>query len=324
MLRNISKIILVFLLLFAFQKVALLYINPYYVQILALLGINLLMALGLNLINGITGQFSLGHAGFMALGAYGSAYVSTILGPKILSSLNFLPLELSSLSLFLLSLFFGACLATLGGLIVGIPALRLRGDYLAIATLGFGEIIRVIITNLKVVGDAKGLGNIPEYSNLFWIYGFAFLAFLLMRNLLNSSKGMALLAIREDEIAASAMGIDCSRYKIMAFSLGAFLAGLGGGLYAHLMTYLHPNSFTFLKSIEYVAIVVLAGGGSLPGIVISSAILTLLPEALRDFKEWRMILYSLLLIGIMLLRPQGLMGNRRHFRLGRGSIFKRT
>jgi branched-chain amino acid transport system permease protein len=283
-------------------------LNPYLLQIINLIGINAIMAVSLNLITGFTGQFSLGHAGFMAIGAYASAAATVYLRGYFLQLLYFLPFGLNETVFFLLALGFGGLLAALAGLLVGIPALRLRGDYLAIATLGFGEIIRVVILNLDFVGGARGFGDIPEYANFFWIYFFLLAAVIFISNLVASSKGKALLAIREDEIASESIGVNLTRYKVTAFLIGAFWAGIGGGLFAHLNTYLHTNSFGFMKSVEFVVMVVLGGMGSITGSLAAAALLTLLPEALRVASEFRMILYALLLILFMILRPQGILG----------------
>lgn len=286
------------------------HVNPYTTQIVCMIGINMIMALSLNLISGQTGQFSLGHAGFMAIGAYGSAAVTVLAHPFLAHTFSFLhPFALETL-IFLLGLFAGGFLSAFAGLLVGFPTLRLRGDYLAIATLGFAEIIRVIILNLDELGGARGLGDIPEDANFFWIYLFVLITLFTISNLISSPKGKALLAIREDEIAAESVGINIARYKVIAFVIGAFFAGIGGGLFAHLMTYLHPNSFTFLKSVEFVVMIVLGGMGSLTGTLISSTLITILPELLRAASEWRMIIYSLLLIIMMIRRPQGILGNR--------------
>lgn len=275
-------------------------INPYHLQILNMIGINAVLAVSLNLVIGHTGQFSLGHAGFMALGAYAAAAFSVYAGGQLPEPLTFLVATL-----------LGGLLAGVAALIVGIPTLRLRGDYLAIATLGLGEIIRVLILNLDFVGGARGFTGIRESSNFFWIYFFLLLAVLSISRLVSSSKGKALLAIREDEIAAESVGIHTTRYKVIAFTIGAFWAGVGGSLFAHLNTYLHTNTFGFLKSVEIVVMVVLGGMGSIVGSLISSALLTLLPELLRIASEWRMILYSLLLIVLMIMRPQGLIGRKK-------------
>jgi branched-chain amino acid transport system permease protein len=273
------------------------WLNGYYLQIVVLIGINVILAASLNLINGITGQFSLGHAGFLAIGAYTSAATTLFTG---LSSTAMLPL----------SLLVGGAAAALAGLAVGIPTLRLRGDYLAIATLGFGEIIRVVILNTDAVGGARGLGGIPILAGFGSVYACAALCLAMLWRLVYSQRGTAFFAIREDEIAAAAMGIDTTRYKILAFTVGAFWAGVAGGLLAHFIGYLHTNSFTFLRSVEIVVMVVLGGLGSLTGCALAAAILTILPELLRFGAEYRMVIYALLLIAIMLTRPSGLMGGR--------------
>jgi branched-chain amino acid transport system permease protein len=283
-------------------------LNPYVLQIINLIGINAIMAVSLNLITGFTGQFSLGHAGFMAIGAYSSAAMTVYLREDVLNVLNFLPFGLGETLFFLSALMFGGLFAALAGLLVGIPTLRLRGDYLAIATLGFGEIIRVVILNLDFVGGARGFGDIPEYANFFWIYAPLLFCVLFIYNLVRSPKGKALLAIREDEIASESIGINLTRYKTTAFLIGAFWAGIGGGLFAHLNTYLHTNSFGFMKSVEFVVMVVLGGMGSIIGSLAAAALLTVLPEALRVASEFRMIIYSLLLIVLMIWRPQGILG----------------
>jgi len=274
-------------------------LNSYYVQIIVYIGINVILAVSLNLINGITGQFSLGHAGFMATGAYVSAACSLLAWPGLPA-----PLAVP------LSLLTGGLAAAGAGLLVGIPTLRLRGDYLAIATLGFGEIIRVVILNADAVGGARGLSVSPTLGS----YGFAVVftcaiaCVLVLWRIVHSPRGKAFTAVREDEIAAAAMGIDTTRYKITAFVVGAFWAGVAGGLFAHFIGYIHTNSFTFLKSIEIVVMVVLGGMGSTSGAILAAVVLTILPEALRDVAEYRMIIYSTLLVVMMLTRPSGLLG----------------
>jgi branched-chain amino acid transport system permease protein len=193
---------------------------------------------------------------------------------------------------------------------VGLPSLRLRGDYLAIVTLGFGEIIRVLILNIDVVGGARGLPGIPAWANVFWVGLGVAAVIVLARNLANSTHGRALFAIRDDEVAAEALGVDTTSYKVLAFVLGAFFAGVAGGLFAHFLSYLNPNSFTFIKSIEVIAMVVLGGMGSISGSVLAAIILTLLPEVLRPVQRYRMVVYSLMLITLMITRPQGLLGTR--------------
>ncbi len=284
-------------------------INAYVTQIACLIGINMVMALSLNLISGQTGQFSLGHAGFMAIGAYTSAAVTVLAQPFLVKLFYLLPSPFPETLIFLIALLAGGLMAALGGILVGFPTLRLRGDYLAIATLGFGEIVRVIILNMDVLGGARGMGDIPQDANFFWIYFFVLVTLFTISNLISSPKGKSLLAIREDEIAAESVGINISKYKIISFTIGAFFAGIGGGLFAHLNTYLNPNSFTFLKSVEFIVMIVLGGMGSLTGTILAATILTILPELLRSASEWRMVIYSLLLIVMMIWRPQGILGN---------------
>jgi branched-chain amino acid transport system permease protein len=287
-------------------------VNAYYAQIIMICGINIVLAVSLNLINGFTGQFSIGHAGFMALGGYGSAMFTLHVGvgwAKAWAAAG-LPEPLAQGIALLVALVLGGLLAALAGYLVGLPSLRLRGDYLAIVTLGFGEIIRVLILNVDAVGGARGLPGIPAWANLFWV-GLAVTAVILLaRHLAASTHGRALFAIRDDEVAAEALGVDTTSYKVLAFVIGAFFAGVAGGLSAHFLGNLNPNSFTFLKSIEVIAMVVLGGMGSISGSVIAAVILTLLPEVLRPVKEYRMVFYSLMLIVLMITRPGGLLGSR--------------
>lgn len=268
------------------------YIDYYITGILVLIGINIILASSLNLVNGLTGQFSIGHAGFMAVGAYASALVSIHLGWP-----------------FLVSLLIGALFAALFGVLIGLPTLRLHGDYLAIATLGFGEIIRVVILNLPFTGGPRGLPGIPPKTTFFWIEAFVVVTLVVLRNLKRSSYGRALVSVREDEIASEAMGINTTFYKVLAFTLGAAFAGIAGGLFAHFQMFIDPKSFAFMKSIEILVMVVLGGSGSLTGSVAAAAILTVLPEALRFAAQYRMVIYALLLIVMMPFRPQGIFGS---------------
>lgn len=304
------KPILVVLILIGANFVFANWINDYVTQVVCVIGVNIILALSLNLINGQTGQFSLGHAGFMAIGAYVSAAITVYIGPKVSLLFPGIPAPVLETVLFLTALFCGGLAAALAGLMVGIPTLRLKGDYLAIATLGFAEIVRVMILNLDVVGGARGFSNIPEEANLFWIFLFVVITAVVIRRLVDSIKGSAWLAVRDDEVAAEAVGIGVARAKVVSFAISSFFAGLGGGLFAHLMTYLNTNSFGFLKSVEIVVMVVLGGLGSMTGSVLAAIVLTLLPELLRSAAEARMVIYALLLIIMMIVRPQGLMGNR--------------
>ena len=277
--------------------------NRYYLGVAIDVGINIILAVSLNLINGHTGQFSLGHAGFMAVGGYTAAAITLALGPHV-------PGHIAGL-LFAGALLAGGLLAAVVGLAVGIPTLRLRGDYLAIVTLGFGEIIRVILQNMECVGAASGLSGIPEKTTLFWVFGLAAVTVYVVGCLVSSTYGRGFIAVHDDEVAASASGINPTRYKVTAFVVGAFFAGIAGGLFAHHKLFLSPTNFDFMKSIDIVVMVILGGMGRTGGVILAAILLTLLPEFLRPFAEYRMIIYSLLIIGLMILRPQGLFGFNR-------------
>jgi len=272
--------------------------NRYYLGIAIDEGINIILAVSLNLINGHTGQFSLGHAGFMAVGGYLAAKVTLVFGPMV-------P-PVAKPFLFAGALLVGGVVAAVVGLGVGVPTLRLRGDYLAIVTLGFGEIIRVIFQNSETFGAATGLTGIPELTSLGWAWALAAVTIYVVACLVNSTYGRGFIAVNDDEIAAGAMGINPVRYKVTAFVVGAFFAGIAGGLYAHHKAVLTPGGFDFLKSIEIVVMVIMGGMGRTAGVVVAAIILTILPELLRGVAEYRMIIYSLLIIGLMLTRPQGL------------------
>jgi branched-chain amino acid transport system permease protein len=291
-------------------------IDPYRMDILVTIGFNIILAVSLNLINGYTGQFSLGHAGFMAVGAYTSAAFSLKLGPEILKSMGNGPFQVGLL--FAVALVVGGLVAGISGLLVGAPSLRLRGDYLAIATLGFGEIIRVIFRNMESVGGALGLNGIPPYTTFLNTFIVAILTTYVVVCLVHSSYGRGFIAVHDDEVAADAMGINTTRYKITAFVIGAFFAGIAGGLYGHFKLSIDPKGFDFMKSIEIVVMVILGGMGNTTGVIAAAALLTILPELLRDFRvfgvplsDYRMVLYSLLLIVLMLTRPQGLFTFRK-------------
>jgi branched-chain amino acid transport system permease protein len=278
------------------------HINSYWLFIAYDIGINIILAVSLNLINGYTGQFSLGHAGFMAVGAYTAAVITNQFGEKNL---------FFSGAVFLGALVAGGLLAAVAGLLVGIPTLRLRGDYLAIVTLGFGEIIRVIFQNMQSVGGARGLSVAHGWTNFFWAFGFAAVTVYVVTALVHSTYGRGFIAVRDDEVAASAMGINPTKYKVTAFVIGAFFAGIAGGLYAHSKQFITPGGFNFMQSIAIVVMVILGGMGNTVGVIIAAVLLTLLPEFLRPVAEYRMIIYSLLLIILMLTRPHGLFSLRK-------------
>ena len=299
-------------------------LSAYTTTVLSFVGINVIMAASLNLVNGVAGQFSIGHAGFMAVGAYTSAAI-TLFATKRLGGPG--P---AALVVFVVALLIGGAVAALAGYLVGLPSLRLRGDYLAIVTLGFGEIIRVVIVNVEALGGSRGLPGIPKFASVFWIWLFVAITVITLYRIVHSDYGRTLLAIREDEIAASAMGVDTTAKKVGAFTIAAFFAGVGGGLFAHTLAYLNPNSFKFDISFGFVVMVILGGMGSLSGSVLAAILLTVMLEALRPttlakafsavqldaFAEWvrqhdfRISIYALLLILMMLLRPHGLFGAR--------------
>jgi branched-chain amino acid transport system permease protein len=293
-------------------------VNPYYMDVLTKIGINVILAVSLNLINGYTGQFSLGHAGFMAVGAYAAAAVTMFAGPKFLAAAPAAWLQPATNGLFLGALIIGGCAAALAGFLVGAPSLRLKGDYLAIVTLGFGEIIRVIFRNIDSLGGALGLNGIPPYTNIFWVLAVASVCTYVVVTMVHSSYGRGFIAVRDDEVAAEAMGLNTTRYKIVAFVVGAFFAGMAGGLYGHYTLSIDPKGFDFMRSIEIVVMVILGGMGNTAGVIAAAVLLTLLPEFLRPFEKYRMVFYSLLLIILMLTRPQGLfMWKRRSKPAGR-------
>lgn len=276
-------------------------LNPYWQQVINLAGVTLISALGLNLIYGYTGQFSLGHAAFYGIGAYASAILTRTLGGN--------PATL------LLGIVVGALLAGLIALLVGLPILRLRSDYLAIATLGFGIIMKVLFDNsdavIPMMGGSAGMSGIARLTTFPWVFVCALAAVLVMRNLVYSSVGRALVSVREDELAAEAVGIDTTKYKTLGFVIGCGFAGAAGALYAHLYAYLNPFSFDFLKSIDVLLVVVLGGLGSISGTLVAAIAWTFLLEGLRvvlpaSVQDWRMVIYPLVMIIFMLFRPGGI------------------
>jgi branched-chain amino acid transport system permease protein len=285
-----------------------------YVQRIVLLaGINVILAVGLNLINGTTGQFSIGHAGFMAVGAYGCAYLGVQLAPVVSGVLG--PGAIAAGVTFNLALVLGGILAGLAGLLVGIPSLRLRGDYLAVVTLGFGEIIRILFNNAQFLGAATGYfgdspAGLPTYTTFFWVLLWVVLVIAAVRNITFSQTGRSLSAIREDEIAAEAMGTPTVRLKVTAFAISAAAAGVAGGLFAHMQSGVRPEDFRFEKSIDMIVMIIVGGLGSISGAVLGGVFVAVSLELMRDFQEYRLVLYALLLVVIMIVRPQGLLGNR--------------
>jgi len=287
-------------------------ISPYIARMIMLSGIAITLAVSLNLINGFTGQFSIGHAGFMAVGAYTSAYFSVNYGIRLAAALG--DGVVGWVAALVAATLVGAACAAVAGLVVGVPSLRLKGDYLAIVTLGFGQIIVVLLNNIDAIGGARGYSGIPIVKSFFWIFLIAVLTIVIVYNIVHSAFGRALISIREDEIAAEAMGVNTTRYKVSAFVISSAMAGAGGVLLAHFDGYLNPKSFEFIKSFEILIMIILGGLGSIVGSVLGAILLTVLPEALRGFAQYRMVIYSLLLIILMITRPQGLLGKTDAFK----------
>lgn len=267
-------------------------LNSFYINTLFFMAINIMLAVSLHLIIGITGQFSIGHAGFLAVGAYASAIMT-------------MKLQMP----FSLALLVGGIAAAVAGLLIGIPTLRLKGDYLAIATLGFGEIVRIILLNVDYVGGASGM-TVTHLTTWPWVFACLLITIIVIANFTNSTHGRACISIREDEIAADSMGINTTYYKVVAFVIGSFFAGIAGGLYAHHFYIIQPTNFGFLKSFDILIFVVLGGLGSMSGAVIAAILLTIVSTFLQEYPETRMIIYSLVLILVMLYRPKGLLGTR--------------
>ncbi len=279
-------------------------LNSYYLQIIMFAGINIIMTISLNLVNGFTGQFSIGHAGFMGVGAYASAVITTLLFNTTSWPVYF------QVPIFLLSLLAGGIMAGIVGFLIGLPSLRLKGDYLAIVTLGFGELLRAIIRLIDYVGGPRGLAGIPRYTNLFWVFLFTILAIYAARNFVNSSYGRACISIRENEVASETMGVDTTKYKILSFTFASFMAGVAGGLFAHLLMFLQPDSFSFLKSIDFLVFLYTGGMSSISGSIVSAGVLTAVPEFMRFLAKWRIVIYGVLLVVLILKRPEGLYGGK--------------
>lgn len=286
-------------------------ISRYWSGILVTVGINIILAVSLNMATGYLGQLPLGHAGFMAVGAYtGGIFMKATPLADLLKAGD----TMGCLPYILVALLISGLMAGLFGLIIGIPALRLKGDYLAIITLGFGEIIRVVLTNIdsvlgfKFTYGASGLKRIPKIADFTLVFVCVALTCLIIHMLMKSRHGRAILSIRENEIAAEACGVHTTYYKVMAFVMSAFFAGVAGCLYAGYLGSLYPSTFKFMKSIEILVLVVLGGMGSMLGSILSATVLTVLPELLRGVAEYRMVAYSLLLVLMMIFRPKGLLG----------------
>lgn len=270
-------------------------INSYYKITLYNICINIILAVSLNLVIGICGQFSLGHAGFMCIGAYCAGVMTKMMaGPAG----------------FVIGILIGFAISAVVALIVSVPTLRLRGDYLAIATLGFAEIIRILVQNMKITNGAAGLTGIPQLTTWPLLMISVVISIAIVCNFMHSAPGRACISIREDEIASEAMGINTTKYKVIAFVIGALLASLAGALYACNFYIIKPSQFTFNKSIDILVMVVFGGMGSMTSSVLAAIFIGILNMLLANFSEIRMIIYGLALVGIMIFKPTGLLGQR--------------
>jgi branched-chain amino acid transport system permease protein len=310
------------------------FLGPFPAKLVLDIGIAIVLAVSLNIVNGFGGQFSIGHAGFMMVGGYTAAWLTYYGSIQLWGAPDLHGGFLGTGDiLFLCACVLGGVLAAVAGLVVGLPSLRLRGDYLAIVTLGFGEIMRVLVQrtgdvvnpadvkslvgNATNLGGSLGFGGVPTYTRIFWVYVFVAIVLVAAYRLKTSSKGRQLLAVRENEIAAEAVGVNTARVKVSSFVMAAFFAGIGGGLFAHeLGTTLNPRELGFQKSIDLVIMVVLGGMGSISGVVLAAIGLTIMPELFRSFSDYRMPVYALALIIVMIVRPQGLLGIRELWDLG--------
>lgn len=284
-------------------------LNRQYRSVIVPIGINIMLAVSLNLVTGFLGELSLGHAGFMSIGAYVSAIITTNI-----ASDN--PL------VFAIAILAGGITAAIFGFLIGVPVLRLRGDYLAIVTLAFGEIIKSVVNAMSITGGAKGLSKIPlrsDFNNYTLVFALTVITILVIVNIVNSRHGRAIMAIRDNDIATQSIGIKVSRYKILAFVVGAFFAGVAGVIFAHNVGIIQPGTFDYNKSIEILVIVVLGGMGSIVGSIISAIVLTILPELLRGADEFRLLLYAIVLIFMMIFNHSrfkaSLMNNKTFRRL---------
>ena len=258
----------------------------------------IIVVTSLNLLVGVMGEFSLGHAGFMSVGAYASAVLTNAIADK----------GIPTFILFLLAILTGGIAAAITGVLVGIPTLKLRGDYLAIVTVAFAEIIRVAFTNFEITGGGRTMSGIAKLSNFYWVFWVMVICVTIMYMFIRSRFGRTVKAIREDYIAASASGVNVTFYKVLTFTVSAFFAGIGGAIYAHYMTAMIPTSFNFMYSAEFLTEVIIGGTGSMTGSVIGAAFLSALPEMMRAFARYRMLGYSIVLVLVMIFKPGGIFG----------------
>ena len=291
-------------------------VSRYQTGVIEQIGIYIILTVSLNIATGYLGQLPLGHAGFMSVGGYSCAiFIMRMMDVVGVTARDFATGSPAAVGLFVIGIIFGGICAAICGLIIGVPALRLKGDYLAIITLGFAEIIRVVMQNIDGVlgftltGGAKGLTGIPSYTNFLNTFIVVAISLFLIHTMMKSRHGRAILSIRDNEIAAESCGVNTTYYKTLAFVASAFFAGVAGGLYAGCIGVMAPAKFGFMKSIEILVMVVLGGMGSMLGSVISATVLTILPEALRGVSDYRMVVYAVVLILVMIFRPEGLLGD---------------
>lgn len=297
--RRVMPVLLVigFLLSFLIPRFNLL--NPYVQLVLMYVGINIIMTTSLNLINGYMGEFSVGHAGFMAVGAYIAALLTMQIWPADLVKL-----------LFPITVILGGAGAAVAGLLVSIPSFRTRGDYLAIVTLAFNMIVKSVIENIEAIGGPRGIPGIDKLTTMPWVFFWTVFALWVMRNFMYSNYGRGVLSIREDEIASDLMSVNTRQVKVLVFLVSSFFAGVGGALFAHLLQFINPRVFDIIKSTDFLIMVYLGGIGSIAGSVLGATIYTVLLEILRPLQVWRFVLMPLMLVFLMLYRPRGIMGLR--------------
>ncbi|HVV68035.1 MAG TPA: branched-chain amino acid ABC transporter permease [Gammaproteobacteria bacterium] len=293
MRKFIMLAVIILIGLFSFLIPQFQWLSSYYQLVLMTIGINIILTLSLNLVNGFMGEFSVGHAGFMSIGAYVASVFSLHVFPE---------------NLFIISILSGGIAAAFGGVLIAILSFKTRGDYLAILTLAFLMIVKSIIENIQSIGGARGLSGISQLTTLPWVFFWLLVTFILMRNLVYSRFGRNILAIREDEMVARLMGVNTRQTKILAFAISAFFTGIAGGLYAHVLQFINPSMFNLAKSTDILIMVYLGGAGSLSGSIIGGTLYTLLMEILRPLATWRMVIMPIILILLMIFRPSGIMG----------------
>lgn len=298
-LINLIGVIVLFLVVMAFFESGMLGTRTNYIKGISTTACyTIILVASLNLLTGFMGEFSLGHAGFMSVGAYSSAILTNLLSNK----------GIPDILLFILALIVGGLVAAITGVLVGIPALRLRGDYLAIVTIAFAEIIRVAFCNFEITGNGKTMSGIAKLSNFYWCFIVMVICITIMYTYVRSRFGRTVIAIREDHIAALASGINVTFYKVLTFTISAFFAGVGGAMYAHYMTAMIPTNFNFMYSAELLTEVIIGGTGSLTGSIIGATFLSSLPELMRQFATYRMLAYSIVLVLVMIFKPSGFFG----------------